>query len=134
MWIHPETQDAQVLAAVDEWADVLALGDYVRASEMVGHEPGPYRWTADLMERTINGYGFPSPHPSGEVFVVTPRQLASGRQHYREVDRQSGLEPDLLEVLYDLPLNDQWSDLTAMFRLRPTEDAHRLVLTQLRVL
>ena len=70
----------------------------------------------------VAGYGSPDAHPSGVGYAVTDRTAARGRPHYRDVDRDGAHPPVVARVWHDLPLNGEWSDLTATFRLAQSAD------------
>jgi hypothetical protein len=117
--------DEDVLRLVETWIDALARGDFAGAYAMTEHDPY-YAWTPDLIRDVIAGYGLPTPHPSGEAFAVTPRARAEGTPADRAVDPEARRPGALAEVRYSLPLNDEWSDLTATFGLE------RVALPRLR--
>jgi hypothetical protein len=130
--MHTEASDEEILSAAEAWIDDLARGDYAAAFARTSHDPY-YRWTPELIESVINGYGLPEPHRSGKKFIVTPRSDAKGRPRNREVDREVARDLTVAEVWYDLPLNGEWSDLTATFRVE-RDDLHlSLVLEEIHV-
>lgn len=126
--------DEEILGAVEAWIDDLARGDYASAFARTRHDPY-YQWTPRLIESVINGYGLPEPHRSGVRFVVTSRAQADskGRPYYRVVDRDIARGAAVAEVWYDLPLNGEWSDLTATFRLQRDGVHLNLVLQEIHV-
>jgi len=81
------------------------------------------------MQRVVEGYGLPERHRSGRIFVVTPRASATGGPPQRSIDRD---EPAMV-VWYNLPLNGEWSDLTATFRLEPRDATTDIVLQEIHV-
>jgi hypothetical protein len=115
MSLSAEAGDEEILRFVEAWIDDLAAADYAAAFARTRHDPY-YGWTPDLIERVVAGYGHPEPHPSGRRWAVTARADARGRPHYREVDRDVP-PPIVARVWYDLPLDGEWSDLTATFRV-----------------
>ena len=56
-------------------------------------------------------------------YRVTARAEAAGTQRNREVDRELRSPGTFATVWYDLPLNGEWSDLTATFGLERTSAA-----------
>jgi hypothetical protein len=124
--------DDGILRAVEAWIDDLARGDYDTAFARTRHDPY-YQWTPDLIRRVIAGYGLLERHPSGAVFMVTPRGSAAGHPHYRCVERDARPPGALAVVLHDLPLNGEWSDLTVTFRVEPKDDTFELVLEEIHV-
>lgn len=134
MGLELGANDEEILAVVEQWIDDLARGDYASAFARTQHDPY-YRWTPELIAHVIHGYGLPEPHPSGVRFQVTPRAEAdgNGRPHYREVDRGAARGEVVAEVWHDLPLNGEWSDLTATFRLERRGARLELVLQEIHV-
>jgi len=131
MWSQPPT-DAEIIAVVEAWVDDLAREDYNSAYSRTDHDPY-YGWTPSLIRAVVEGYGLPEPHRSGEVFKVTDRNTATGNPHYRTVERIEIPDSSLAEVWYDLPLNGEWSDLTATFRVSLRDGRWHIVLEQIHV-
>lgn len=131
MWRHTPT-DAEILATVEAWVDDLAREDYDAAFSRTDHDPY-YGWTPSLIRAVIEGYGLPVPDRSGEVFKVTDRNTATGRPRYKTVERSDIPESSLAEVWYDLPLDGEWSDLTATFRIARGQSGWSIVLEQIHV-
>jgi len=124
--------DDEILRIVEDWVSDLERGDYKAAFSRTAHDPY-YCWTPDLIRDVVAGYGSPEPHPSGEVFRVTSRATARGRAHYREIDRQVVPPGAIAAVRHDLPLNGEWSDLTATFRVESRADGAALILEEIHV-
>lgn len=136
--LSADASDEEILAAVRRWCDALAAEDYEGAFAMV---LAP-KWTADLLERTVAGYG--DPEDTEDQHKVTP--LGSAR--YRpgdepvnnpwprhEVDRDTGWDgQEHISVWFDLPLDGYWSDLTATFDVDPLENGLVLVLDMIHVM
>ena len=120
-----DAADEAILAAVREWVAALASGDFAAAFGMTAHDPY-YRWTPDLVRDVIVGYGLPEPAPDGIEHRVTPVETAEVQDvHPRhEVTRwgnprNAGNGRDAIgEVVFDLPLDGAWSDLTATFEIQ----------------
>ena len=121
--------DQELLSVVDDWIDALVRGEYLAALTMVEHDPY-YRWTPALLEAVIAGYGLPEPHPSGTVFRVRPRNSATGGPPARNVDRDTGGAP---QIEHSLPLNGEWSDLSATFRVESRGNSSAIVLEEVHV-
>ena len=116
---------------MEAWIDDLARGDFAGAFAKTKHDPY-YGWTPQLIERVIAGYGLPEPHPSGVRYAVTKRASARGHPHTREVER-GGPSPIVARVHHDLPLNGEWSDLTASFRVEALADGVEIFLEDIHV-
>ena len=127
----PPTDD-EILAVVETWIDDLGREDYVSAYSRTEHDPY-YAWTPNLIRTVIEGYGHTEPHPSGEVFKVTDRKSAAGKPFHREVERTEISDSSLAEVRYDLPLNGEWSDLTATFRIQMLDASPIIILEEIHV-
>jgi hypothetical protein len=125
--------DDEIRDVVDRWVTLLAQEDYERAFALTRHD-AYFGWTPKLIESVINGYGLPEPHPSGEVFRVTDPKTAKGGPVRAEVEREDGPEGCRGRVYYDLPLNGEWSDLTAIFRLEHDREQLVVVLEEIHVL
>ena len=101
---------------------------------MTAHDPC-YAWSASLIRQVIEGYGLPESHPAGP-FRVTPLTDAKGGPRPRhEIDRYDKAAPSgaIAEAWFDLPLNGEWSDLTATFAVYPIGDELVLCLNEIHV-
>ena len=127
------SSDEEILGYITEWVVSLAEEDYESAYKKTSHDPY-YEWTPDLIKRVINGYGLPEPHPSGEIFKVTPIKEAKGETPKQEIDRGPYDGNRLGYVYYDLPLNGEWSDLTASFRLEIQGQNLDVILEEIHVM
>ena len=125
--------DEEIIRHIETWIGKLADEDYVSAYNLVDHDPY-YKWSPRLIEKVINGYGLPEPHPSGEVFKVTPISSALGEEPTREIERNNYKDNRIGYVMYDLPLNGKWSDLSATFRLENNEAGVKVILEEIHVL
>lgn len=81
----------------------------------------------------------PEEHTNMEVYRIRPVSDAETQDLLSRFPRvsSSDLEPDpnlLARVDYDLPLNGEWSDLTAQFLVYRVDDSLALVLQDLHVL
>ena len=125
--------DEEILSHIEEWVSALAEEDYESAYKRTKHDPY-YEWTPELIKNVINGYGLPEPHPSGETFKVTPIKEAKGETPRQEVDRGPYDGDRFGYVYYDLPLNGEWSDLTASFRLEKQDKDLVITLEEIHVM
>jgi hypothetical protein len=94
-------------------------------------------WTPELIERVISNYGSIEPRGDGKTFKVTSLKTARGQLIPRqEVYRFENPSPvDIIgNVWFDLPLNGEWSDLTATFDLKKLGGNLVLVLDDLHVM
>jgi len=126
-----------VLAAVEEWIELLADDRYQEAFERLDPN-GQYEWTPELIRNTAAGYGDPCGHTNdGVSHRVT--SVANARESktpvYRDVEWHGKPIRGFIGVVHhDIPLDGEWSDLTAIFLVREVKGGVSLVLDQLHVL
>ncbi|MBT3378971.1 MAG: hypothetical protein HN742_38180 [Lentisphaerae bacterium] len=139
MMLPANATDERMLDLVRDWVDALVKEDYEAAFAMTAHDPY-YKWTPVLMQSVIHGYGLPEPRGDGKVFRVTPMDSASGQRPRHEVEYFDEPRPVtdtdqsvVGEVWFDLPLNGEWSDLTATFQVRRSTNYTVLVLNEIHV-
>ncbi|CUR47582.1 hypothetical protein BN2364_3141 [Alloalcanivorax xenomutans] len=121
------------MGVVETWVKYLARGDYAGAYALTDHDPY-YGWTPELIRKVIAGYGLPMEHADGVVYRVTSPGDAVGSPGEKSVERVSGHERLVGFLYYDLPLNGEWSDLTASFRLESVDDTLNIILEEIHVL
>ena len=105
--------DEDILQAVREWVDLLVSERYMDAFAYLYHPTEEY-WTPDLIRIVITNYGSIEPHQDGRTFKVTSLRMATGEftpYHECEITRDAETSGN---IWIDLPLNGQWSDLTAI--------------------
>ena len=141
-----DAPDNDILTAVSDWVNYLAQERYADALSMLYPVPGnSYPWTPDLLETVITNYGFVEPRDDGRTFIVTPPEEAQASDGYMPVhnirrygkDAIRELEGGVVRVahvLYDLPLNGEWSDVTAIFELYHIGDGLVLALNDVHVM
>jgi hypothetical protein len=113
-----DADDGAILAAVRRFVDLLAEEKYPEAWSLIDPWPGYANWTPELIQTVVRNYGSPEPMADGRVFKVTPLNQAPPRpksahhavERYHHQDRPG-------HVLFDVPLNGEWSDLTISFDL-----------------
>ncbi len=128
-----DSSDSKIIAFIEEWVNDLVNEDYESAYNRTSHDPF-YEWTPELIKEVINGYGHPEPHPCGEVYKVTSMSAAKGKNPAKSVDRVTLDDNCFGYAYYDLPLNGEWSDLTAIFRLEKREASLVVILEQIHVM
>ncbi len=121
--------DAELITFIDVWAALLEEGDYQAAYQYTAHDPEMH-WTPELMQEVIESYG--DAELGQRVTVVgTPTDV----QQRKEVDRwpinRSGSAG---EIWYDLNINGQVSDLTAIFSLEQTANGIMIYLNTIHVM
>ena len=133
-----DATDDQIIEFVTQWVELLADERYAEALALVAPAPDPaYRLTPEQLETLIRNYGSFEPMADGSTFRVTSPSEAQGKQYVDGVHRFD--EPRVADgaighLDYDLPLNGEWSDLTAQFSLVPDGDRLLVVFEQLDVM
>jgi len=124
-----------LLAVIRDWFRLLAADRWDEAIGMLD-EPNRYgiQWTPEGIRGALDltfrpGCRFRVTHPEGPQF--TDPDAASGLPHADVVafDDGSGYSAD-----HDVPLNGEWSDLTAQFEFLRRPNGLALVLHDLHVL
>lgn len=136
MTVFPNDPSSEALLAfLEAWVERLEDDDYEGAFEMTFVPEDAY-WTPDLMRRVISNYGTIDDREDGHRFKVSfPRNFHSGNVGQFDVLRFEGNPPENLgEVIYDLPLDGNWSDVTAIFRIVRRDDGVVLQLKDIHVL
>jgi hypothetical protein len=137
-----DATDAEILAACREWIDLVADGRLADAIEML-HVPDQYdesrRWTAESLQTYIANYGSWDAWPDDRTWKITaiatarvPADLANS--HARADLIRLDADPRSGSAWLDVPLNGEWSDLTAQFEFEPIGDGTSLSLYDLHVL
>ncbi len=123
--------DEDILCAVRQWVDLLVQEQYQKAYDELYHmEPSQgNELTAENIEDNIRKYHQPGAVPG----KVTPLETATGGLPPRHnVDRSPGAAEGF--VWFDLPINGQWSDLTATFDVLRHGDALVLRLQDIHIM
>ncbi len=114
----PERTAEAVRDVIERWVGLLVDERFDEALALLATRPeSPLEttWTPELLATVIRNYGFLDPHPSGATFRVTsiasangegPRFDATWYERPTRDDRWGSAR-------YDLPLNGEWSDVTA---------------------
>ena len=128
--------DEEVLAIIREWIDVHAAEDYAAVAEELGFTCGNYESGAECLRAQIKRYVSPEYFPGATDFVVTDWRKAQGGNPEPK-QKVTWYQPGNTElrgaVSFDLPLNGQWSDLTADFVfLNRTSQGYLLALEEIR--
>jgi hypothetical protein len=133
--IPTSSQSSDLIAFVHGWFRLLAAGQDDDAAAQLD-EPNSYgqQWSgpairAALEEAFPEGCRFRMEHAEG--LRVTEPKDASGSSHDSvvELKDQSGYS-----VWCSVPLNEEWSDLSALFTFVRRDDGIAVVLDELRVL
>jgi hypothetical protein len=130
--------DRDIRSLVVEWSETIARGRFAEALEMFPFEG---TWSAELLQRTIQGYGVPEYDESLldmlEAWEVKEFKITSiyGRNDVTDfiekhivVDRHHlyGLDPTQYVGMVhynDVPLSGYISDLTARFHIKKVDQS-----------
>lgn len=140
--VAASASDEEIKAIVGRWVECLVRGDYEAALALLYAGPESPEWTPEMLRAWIENYGTDVPAEDGRVFRVTPMEDAvlppDLTGHAFDVDRENarGLDPAGYAgmVHFDLPLDGEWSDLTARFHIRKLGDELALELLDVHVL
>jgi len=131
-----QASDEEILAILNAWIELLAQGEDEAAFQMFCYAPDTH-WSPKLIRTVITNYGFIEPLKDGSSYQVTSLTQTQG-QPFHEVD---WWEPDSNTparcvgiVLYTMPLNGIWSDVTADFTIIETDGELALELNDIHVL
>ena len=130
--LNPENE---LIEFVYNWFELLAQGKIAEACALVDEpDSDGFAWNEDKLVSLLNfNYGpdsiFVKEHPKGPVF--TSPTTAQGRHVpiFVEYDDHSGYVVQIL-----IPLNGEWSDLTAMFEFEIRNDMLVVKLDDFQVL
>ncbi len=133
--ISPQAPAQSIVLFVKGWIKLLAEGRFEEACAIVD-EPNKYgiTWTPGLIQETVNATFSPETrffksHPEGPTFT-DPFELEEQREiEVVAFDDESGYAFD-----YDVPLNGEWSDLTAQFEFLKRPNGYAVVLHDLHML
>lgn len=131
-----------ILEAVEQWIALLVKEDYQAAYEFTEQDE-KNEWTHELIKAVICGYGLPEPHPNGKIYKITAinkAKLVDRNKRYQDVnyfeqplDYTEKKAQIIGNVIYDLPLNGEWSDLSATFYILKKEEYITLELDEIHV-
>ena len=133
--ISPDASEKSILDFVKRWMKLLADNRFDEACALLEH-PNSFGivWTPNLIKETVHNtfsldtlfYEF---HPEG-AFFSDPYELEEQRDiELIELNDGSGYAFD-----YDIPLNGEWSDLTAQFEILKRPNGYVVFLNNLHVL
>jgi len=132
------TTVAECEAFVHRWFQLLAAGRFEQAIELLNHDGNSeQRWTTEKLRRLIevDTFGaetkYAEKHPLGVKYSdpdhLPPRRAGDGKA----VSLSDGTG---WSIWATMPLNDEWSDLTACFEFQRKPDHMRVSLCDIHVL
>jgi hypothetical protein len=125
--------DEAILAAVRRWIGLLAAEEFEAAVESLhpGAEDGIRTMSAAQLRERIAQYE-PAPPLSPGPSRVTPAETAGGPfESIEEVYRTDDGTPTSVD--FSVPVNGEWSELTAFFDVHTGPDGLALSLTDIYV-
>lgn len=132
----------QILPFVQEWIELLAQNRYEDAfGWLCRGEDEP--WTPDLLRQLVSNYGTLEPRKDGRIFRVTSFESAvqghGPDNPYRDVEwfdenESARMKGRVGDVHFDVPLDGEMSDLTAIFWIWSHDEGYVLQLEDLHVL
>lgn len=155
--LEADVSDEELLRAVEEWVQLLVEKRYQGAYDFLYHPWIPAApnndLSADDIRESVTNYGWDEPHPDGP-FEVTPVEAALPQEvpPHRDIRRyeqsqerawdailvQAGGVPSGASIVgsihFDIPLNNMWSDLTAIFDIVLYDEATVLALENIHVM
>ncbi|MHB0961501.1 MAG: hypothetical protein ACYC0X_24210 [Pirellulaceae bacterium] len=125
----------ELIAFVRSWFDLLARGEVDKACALID-KPNSYgmRWTPEtIIDLLFDCFGpgtvFASLHPEGPHFTAVFQTKGNARADVIPFSDGSGFS-----VEHDVPLNGEWSDLTAQFEFLGKSPEFEVILHDLHVL
>jgi hypothetical protein len=135
--VHIETNDTEneLIRFVQDWFDLISDGNIKEACKEID-KPNCYGiiWTPGKIEEIIKDeFGpetvFGQAHPNGVCFSTIHDTQGTFRADVLKFDDGSGYS-----VEHDVPLNGEWSDLTAQFEFIGDKAEFEVILHDLHVL
>ena len=133
--VSPDAPEKSILDFVKRWMKLLADNHFDEACALL-EQPNSFGvvWTPNLIKETVHDTFSPDTifyklHPEGAVFT-DPYELEEQRDiELIELGDGSGYAFD-----YDVPLNGEWSDVTAQFEILKRPNGYVVFLDNLHVL
>lgn len=137
-----DASDGQILEVCREWVNLVAAGRVADAIDLL-YVPTTYHasqhWTPVSLQTYIGNYGSWEPLDDGRVVRITSLTSARvpvGRPDFKPHVDVVRLTRDRMagSVDLDVPLDGEWSDLTAQFEFAPVDGGIGISLYDLHVL
>jgi len=130
-----DATDEDIINVVRDFVNLLAKERYVEAFEMM-YRNSKDEMSPELIKRLIEGYGFDE--SVKDVFRVTSLEEMKNQEPEFQIDwleSVKGEKPREIGIIhYDLPINGEWSDLTAIFDVYELENGIALSLYDIHIL
>jgi hypothetical protein len=129
-----DADDPAVIAAVRQWAELLAAGDFEAAVEFLSHGEGTNRLagTASDLQAWLARYEPAPPMEPGPAVVTSPETADDTHfEALQEVFRRD--DGTIAGVDFSMPVNGVWSDLIAFFDVVEVPGGQALLLRDIYV-
>ncbi|MCE9533029.1 MAG: hypothetical protein K8T89_18175 [Planctomycetes bacterium] len=129
------TDPSVLIAFIRDWFRLLSLGQMNEASQQLDEQNcWGIRWTPEYIRNALElafgpGCRFRVEHPEGPQFSDPDSATGAPHAEVWELDDKRGYGAD-----HDVPLNGEWSDLTAQFEFLDRPNGLSVVLHDLHVL
>lgn len=121
--------DEELFSFIDQWVLLLEREDYDAAFAWTDHVPH-MGWTADLLRLVIKAYGEASPDQR-----VTLEGVPTDISQHKAIDWWTGeRQRELGNIWYDLNIDGEASDLTALFELERRDGIVVVALDEITVM
>jgi hypothetical protein len=132
-----DATDADLLAVVHSWVDLLAAGEYAQAQALLVRVEEERDWPPERVAEVIAAYQpCPPARTEGAVRVTSVRTARVADFLPRQAVSRwgEGCRPGVVgDIHFDLPINGAWSDLMANFFFRRVAGGLALELWDLHV-
>jgi len=136
--VLPDTLHETILDFVRHWTQLLAQERFADATNILQALPdGAARYSIEKLKTAIGMYdknfrrASPEEREQFRRIVSDPATMDVEGERFDVYKRATG---DEVIVEYRLPLDGEWSDLTAIFEAFPIENGYQIGLHDLRVL
>lgn len=133
-----DASNASILDLVHQWVNLIAAERIEEAQALLSVEPAERGWTPELIQELIAAYEFPyelaSNLPSKITPVNTARVQDINPRHCIDRWQSQGQSGIIGTVEFDLPINEVWTDLTAVFWIKQHLEGIVLELYDIHVL
>ncbi len=134
--------DETVLDAVRQWIELLVAERYAEAVGQLYQPSDTGGWTPQLVEALVTNYGQVDPRADGKVYRATSTGNAVTQRRINPYQDVEWFPHDSAQyargvvgfVTFDIPLNGEWSDVTATFLVHKVVDKLLLELEDMHVL
>jgi hypothetical protein len=128
------TSDAEIIEAIEIWVRALSEARNDDAWHLLNWPSWCREWSAEVIGKLTRNHGSLEPIKDRQEFHVSDPEHAIGTPRHRVTRFPETSDQIVGHVCYDLPLNGEWSQLTATFEICRQQDMLTLVLEDIHVL